>query len=596
MEVNVLLSESAAQRSILSAKSYIQAEGILSAETPEMLADVTSSVGLTVDDAGVFQTGRKEGLYYLVGSKAFALGTVETIGSLARKRLDGKFVVWEATDDGLPGKAPVNVLTFNKWSDALRNFLGRATGSAIAAETGLAESDTAGAEASVFDSLNTAKSVKEKRAIVAQACGITGGRESKLRFETDEGSTLVQMSVPDALRDKSYGPALYSLETLTAETAKEFVISHLSLGTPILVRLSEYASVESDGDEALSKFGQVVNSGKDLFSDGVASTMAAVGPEFGYDVLVRKINELESDGYGPKSDAYLNKVLGTKGLEFHDATDSDSAALTIDGHMKDRTWFMVGTVRAAGAIARALGVKSTTDTFFATQQDGIMGDYPKLIAEFQSSEEASAALPGYLAKYQKGMFKSPVPQQTGPISLDDLVGTYTSNAPSYPTAATQASAMKKVKINADIAVTETDFDWLQDEIVKENTSGGKYEDKTPLVKSREIATFIYGKTAPVKQVLKTHVFDIKHIESGTCLTVTPIATVKAKKTGYSLVLVSRADSPKMFLNALAGAKFAIVSSQLTPAGSIKGKPELVTKVRNMREGMQYLLVGVQPEV
>ena len=32
------------------------------------------------------------------------------------------------------------------------------------------------------------------------------------------------------------------------------------------------------------------------------------------------------------------------------------------------------------------------------------------------------------------------------------------------------------------------------------------------------------------------------------------------------------------------------------AGAVKGKPEHVTKVRNMREGMQYLLVGVQPEV
>lgn len=552
MEVNVLLSESAAQRSILSAKSYIQAEGILSAETPEMLADVTSSVGLTVDDAGVFQTGRKEGLYYLVGSKAFALGTVETIGSLARKRLDGKFVVWEATDDGLPGKAPVNVLTFNKWSDALRNFLGRGTGAEVrAAETGNAESDTSGAGTSVFDSLNAAKSVKEKRDIVAKACGITAGKESKLRFEKDDdtGETLVQTTVPDALRDKAYGPAMYGLERLTKFTIDDFE-TDLPLGTDVLIRLSEYATIVASGEDAFVKFGQIVNSGKDLLS-GPASGEEAMSPEDMYAALVDllKTNGYKVTGNGGMSNtnkdaftsAYIHSILADLGFTAKDVTLSTGYA--------------------------ALQVYSGSD---------VVG-YIDLVSRAVRIGKASV-------------------KATGPISLDDLVGTRTSNAPSYPTAATQASAMKKVKINADIAVTETDFDWLQDEIVKENTSGGKYEDKTPLVKSREIATFIYGKTAPVKQVLKTHVFDIKHIESGTCLTVTPIATVKAKKTGYSLVLVSRADSPKMFLNALAGAKFAIVSSQLTPAGSIKGKPELVTKVRNMREGMQYLLVGVQPEV
>jgi hypothetical protein len=512
----------------------------------------------------VFQTGRKEGLYYLVGSKAFALGTVETIGSLARKRLDGKFVVWEATDDGLPGKAPVNVLTFTKWAQALQNFLGRGTGAAI-------------------------------------------------------------RSTP-----------------LAAASDQDFSPTH--------------------------------------------------------DNIVDKIYELEPDGYGPKADVFLNTKFGTKGLQFNAATDSDDAAITIDAGLPDRTWFIIGTVRAAGTLASKLGVKSTTDTFFATQQDGIMGDYPKLIAEFSTSEEASKAVRGYLknfraglyktdtgsagsskGKYDAGLYKSmtdilklngfkiaksgelshaspsafknsyvetilndvmlgsraetstkgaqllyvyagydfagyidftnkriykteadamaaPGPvTSTGPISLDDMVGSpRQSNAPSYPTAATQASAMKKVKINSEIAVTETDFDWLQDEIVKENTSGGKYEDKTPLVKSREIATFVYGKTAPVKNVLKTHVFDIKHIEAGTCLTVTPIATVKSKKTGYALLLVSKDAQPKSFTSAMAGAKFAILSAQLTPAGAVKGKPELVTKVRNMREGMQYLMVGVQP--
>lgn len=554
MEVNVLLSESAAQRSILSAKSYVQAEGILSAETPEMLADVASAVGLTVDDAGVFQTGRKEGLYYLVGSKAFALGTVETIGSLARKRLDGKFVVWEATDDGLPGKAPVNVLTFNKWSDALRNFLGRGTGAVVrAAETGNAESDTSGAWTSVFDSLNAAKSVKEKRDIVAKACGITAGKMSKLHFEKDDdsGEALVQAAVVDALRPKEFGPAMYGLERLTKFTIDDFE-TDLPLGTEVLIRLSEHALIVANGADAFDKFGQVVNSGKDLFSDVAATEeKKALSPDEMYAALV---DLLKTNGYSVTKNGGLSNK------------SKDAFTSSYIHNILADLWFTAKDVTLNTGYA-AVQVYSGSD---------VVG-YIDLVSKSVHLGKASV-------------------KSTGPISLDDLDGSArTSNAPQYPDATSQAPAMKKIKVNAEIAVTETDFDWLQDEIVKENTVAGKYADKTPLVKSREIATFIYGKTATVKQVLKTHVFDIKHIESGTCLTATPIATVKAKKTGYSLVLVSREDSPKTFLPAMSGAKFAIVSAQLTPAGAVKGKPEHVTKVRNMREGMQYMMIGVQPE-
>lgn len=104
-----------------------------------------------ITDAGVFVArGNKEGAYYTVGKAAYAVAAAEDFPSVLKKAGgEGKFVVWEATDEGLPGK-PVNAQAFKKWSDAVADFVSRAGGAASAApqvvntqpaDTGLSVSD-----------------------------------------------------------------------------------------------------------------------------------------------------------------------------------------------------------------------------------------------------------------------------------------------------------------------------------------------------------------------------------------------------------------------------------------------------------------------
>ena len=798
MELTVLLSESASRGNITDAKSYVQAERMFSGDEASVVALTSKAVGLTVTDAGVFQTGKKEGLYYLVGSKAFALGTVDSIVSLARKRLDGKFVVWEATEDGLPGKAPASVLTFTKWADALRNFLGRATGAAIASEpapgvdaslklftdlgaaksikakqrlvfdacnidtgkvakvsfdtdddTGLPialVSDSKGVEYGLgvvelgvsaksasltrlsdskilatgaaaliefgkivnsgtyfegalqfntspaeinadhtIEALNQAKSKKEMVTIITNACQLKSGKASKLNFEKDDdsGDSIVQFSVPDATRGEEYGPVMYGLERLTKYTFNDFT-TDLPLGTLVLVRIGEHLEIVASGKDALAKFGQIVNSGVDAFAP---AAQASDEPEFSFDSIHDKIYSLDEDGFGPKVDKYFNKALGTKGLEFHAATNSDDSVIAIDGHMKDNTWFILGTVRSAGSLAAEIGVKATSDTFFATQQDGIIGDNPKLIVDFGSAEAAAKALPRYLAMYAEGKFKTegaagsttytyspalyktmtdiltlngfkisksgelshaapsafknsyietilndvmlgsrnettptgenllhvyagydtagfidvankriykeypsaPV-KKTGPISLDDLAGG-PSTTPGKPDAATaeDVKASAKIKINSEIALSDSTFEWLQGDVRKVNSAGGIYSTKSPIAKSHEIATYIYGNAAPVKRVLKSAVFSFMTVGEGTCLTVSPMKEFKAGRNRYATFLVSRDDQPKIFRSAMAGAKFALVTAKVAPDGTVQGRASLIGKARNMREGMQLMM-------
>ena len=117
--VNMLRSESATVIAKASdAPTYKSLLRTLESVAPKaairIMAGGKRNHGIT--DAGVFVgTKNSEGAYYLVGSAAFALAMAEDFKSVAKKaKTEGKFIVWEATDDGLPGKSPVNVAAYRK--------------------------------------------------------------------------------------------------------------------------------------------------------------------------------------------------------------------------------------------------------------------------------------------------------------------------------------------------------------------------------------------------------------------------------------------------------------------------------------------------
>lgn len=466
--VNMLRSESATVIAKASdAPTYKSLLRTLESVAPKaairIMAGGKRNHGIT--DAGVFVgTKNSEGAYYLVGSAAFALAMAEDFKSVAKKaKTEGKFIVWEATDDGLPGKSPVNVAAYNKWADALADFVGRGDG-------------TAGASAAPI--------IKENAA--------------------------------------------------------------------------------------------------DLTFDGI----------------VAKILELEPDGYGPKSDVYLNKACGTKGLEFNDATDSDDSAITINGHLKDRMWFIIGDSRATSSLGRELGIKSSTSTFFALNEDGITGDSPVLVAEFKSDAEAAAALPGYLKKYQAGELPQQKasatvvneasvdtkPVNKGPISLDDM----DIEATSGPFNVTvDEKGIGQMRVNSDIALTETDLGWLHDEIGVVDSD--KIGDK--LNTSKQIAQFIWR--APAKDTVRDYLYSIEDVGGSKAVIVESLPDARSNKARTRLVLVTNADVPKKLKPLMKNAKVAIFSVKVNSSGAMQGTPTRVYAARNLRDGLQAMLYFVK---
>lgn len=456
--VNMLRSESATVIAKASdAPTYKSLLRTLESVAPKaairIMAGGKRNHGIT--DAGVFVgTKNSEGAYYLVGSAAFALAMAEDFKSVAKKaKTEGKFIVWEATDDGLPGKSPVNVAAYNKWADALADFVGRGDG-------------TAGASAAPI--------VKENAA--------------------------------------------------------------------------------------------------DLTFDGI----------------VAKILELEPDGYGPKSDVYLNKACGTNGLEFNDATDSDDSAITINGHLKDRMWFIIGDSRATSSLGRELRIKSSTSTFFALKEDGIMGDYSVLVAEFKSDAEAAAALPGYLKKYQAGELPQQKASATfvkGPISLDDMDFGPTSDPFSDPVSEDVISPVQVnlIGVNSDIAISETDLNWLHDEIgvVDSDKSGDR------LGSSKQIVKFIWRSQATA--TLKDYLYSIDDVGGSTAVIAEPLIAALARKPRTRLVLVTKSDVPKKIKPLMKNAKVAIFSVKVNSSGAIQGTPTRVYAARNLPEGLKAMM-------
>lgn len=396
--------------SVQQAVSYSQLDNLLSNMTPEAANDFFDSSALRVEDAGMFQEGKKEGVYAVVGKNIYALTRTDIVPTLNRKRLDGKFVVWSAsTDADSVMQDATSIATYTKWADALSDFVSRIGSSS----SGIASSD-------LYEIVSSAKGYSMLGILVGAAVTLpTGG---------------------------SY--------------------------------------VFANGREVLSTLPGTLTRGVD------------------YEVLD------ESD-------------------------PTNSGAINV----------------------RFTGPKAVLS---------------KLAAHLTGSSSSSSK---------------------GTVSLDELPDTpaKSGSAPTYVFADVQDAA--KVKINNDIALTEPDFDWLQEAIAEDNATDAIYtKPRSKTGRSQEIAKFIYGKIASVKEVLRHSVFSFENVSGGTCLSVETLADSKTGAPRYMLHLVSRADAPKVFLQTLAGSKFAIVVAKTTKDGKIQGKPELVGKSRNIREGLQQLLL------
>lgn len=416
-----LVSHSARAKQLTSvqqAVSYSQLDNLLSNMTPEAANSFFESSALRVDDAGMFQEGKKEGVYAVVGKNIYALTRTDIVPTLNRKRLDGKFVVWtSSTDADSVRQDATSIATYTKWADALSDFVSRIGSGASGSAS------------------------KDLYKIVPSA----------------KGYSMLGILVGAAV---------------TLPTGGSYVFAN--------------------GREVLSLLPSNLTRGVD------------------YEVL---------DDSDPTSSGAINvRFTGPK------ATLAKLAA------------HLTGTSSGSGDPTAATSAK-------------------------------------------------------GNVSLDELPDTpvKSGSAPTYVFADVQDAA--KVKINNDIALTEPDFDWLQEAIAEDNATDAVYtKPRSKTGRSQEIAKFIYGKIASVKEVLRHSVFSFENVSGGTCLSVETLADSKTGAPRYMLHLVSRADAPKVFLQTLAGSKFAIVVAKTTKDGKIQGKPELVGKSRNIREGLQQLLL------
>lgn len=327
--------------------------------------------------------------------------------------------------------------------------------------------------------------------------------------------------------------------------------------------------------------------------DGTAGASAApiikeAPVDMSYDGIVAKILELEPDGYGDKADIYLNRAFGTADLVFNAADNGADEAISIDSHREDDVWLLIATTSSAPSLARTLGVAAKDATFVATIVGGMSGDNPSLVAKFSSSKAAAG-----ISEYVKMYFADELPKQSkapsaptakGPISLDDMeieatVGQFNVSV--------DEKGIKTMRVNSDIALTETDLSWLHDEIGVVDSD--KIGDK--LNTSKQIAQFIWR--APAKDTVRDYLYSIENVGGSKAVVVESLPEARSNKARTRLVLVTHTDVPKKIKPLMKAAKVAIFSVKVNSSGAIQGAPTRVYAARNLREGLQAMLYFVK---
>ena len=547
-----------------------------------------------ITDAGVFVgTKNSEGAYYLVGSAAFALAMAEDFKSVAKKaKTEGKFIVWEATDDGLPGKSPVNVVAYSKWADALADFVSRGGGTAGASAAPIIKENAADL---TFDGI-VAKILElepdgygpKSDVYLNKACG-TKGLEFNDASDSDDSAVTINGHLQDRMwfivGDSSATSSLGRELGIKASTSTFFALKEDGImgDSPVLV--AEFKS-DAEAAAALPGYLKKYQAGK-LSQQKARGAVAKEAPvEISYDGLAAKIVELEPDGYGESADAYLNAVFGTEDLVFNAADNGADSAISIDSHRADDVWLLVATTSSAPMLARTLGVAAKDTTFVATIVGGMSGDNPSLVAKFSSSKAAAG-----ISKYVKLYFADNItlrnvsaPVQKGPVSLDDMDIEATSGPFNV---SVDAKGISAVRVNSDIAVAETDLGWLHDEIGVVDSD--KIGDK--LNTSKQIAQFIWR--APAKDTVRDYLYSIENVGGSNAVVVESLPDTRSNRARTRLVLVTSADVPKKIKPLMKGAKVAIFSVKVNSSGAMQGTPTRVYAARNLREGLQAMLYFVK---
>ena len=335
----------------------------------------------------------------------------------------------------------------------------------------------------------------------------------------------------------------------------------------------------------------------DFVSRGGGTAGASAAPiikeapvEISYEGLAAKILELEPDGSGYSADVYMNRMFGTEDLVFNAADNGADEAISIDSHREDDVWLLLATTSSAPMLARSLGVTAKDATFVATIVGGMSGDNPSLVAKFSSSK-AATNIPKYVKMYFAGdiprIASAPAdtkPVNKGPISLDDM----DIEAASGPFNVTvDEKGIGQMRVNSDIALTETDLGWLHDEIGVVNSD--KIGDK--LNTSKQIAQFIWR--APAKDTVRDYLYSIEDVGGSKAVIVESLPDARSNKARTRLVLVTKADVPKKLKPLMKNAKVAIFSVKVNSSGAMQGMPTRVYAARNLRDGLQAMLYFVK---
>jgi hypothetical protein len=145
----------------------------------------------------------------------------------------------------------------------------------------------------------------------------------------------------------------------------------------------------------------------------------------------------------------------------------------------------------------------------------------------------------------------------------------------------------QMRVNSDIALTETDLGWLHDEIGVVDSD--KIGDK--LNTSKQIAQFIWR--APAKDTVRDYLYSIEDVGGSKAVVVESLPDARSNKARTRLVLVTNADVPKKLKPLMKNAKVAIFSVKVNSSGAMQGTPTRVYAARNLREGLQAMLYFVK---